>query len=297
MNFSEAARIMMSNNPVIKSLFITSNGTYYAPTGVDGYNPITVEVPTSDGGIWDKLDNIVAKVEPLAIIVLAPNTLVRVYDLGGLLNAYINKDLDDNGIPYLQAIGNRINVSFVITYKGKPVYYYPGGQSGDLYINEFLSSGYCYFNRRVQVGAINVKSCTLSKNTYQSSFSCSIEYYLDYLNFQQAEYEDGSHWEEQYAWCSSKFTTNFNFPFYGNYPSHSFNNYFRGNDIYEQYDNINNIGYDVCNGPDVYPILSYTKAENHFSEDYYTNETAKNKGYYDSNVAYMEKWGTPELWT
>lgn len=36
--------------PVIESKTITANGTYTAPTGVDGYNPITVNVPTSASG-------------------------------------------------------------------------------------------------------------------------------------------------------------------------------------------------------------------------------------------------------
>ena len=34
-----------TTKPVIRSLSITSNGTYNAPTGVDGYSPITVNVP------------------------------------------------------------------------------------------------------------------------------------------------------------------------------------------------------------------------------------------------------------
>lgn len=37
------------SEPVISALEITENGTYNAPEGVDGYNPITVNVPTSGG--------------------------------------------------------------------------------------------------------------------------------------------------------------------------------------------------------------------------------------------------------
>lgn len=47
MTFTEAARIMMTKTPVIKPLTITSNGEYTAPNGVDGYNPILVNVPES----------------------------------------------------------------------------------------------------------------------------------------------------------------------------------------------------------------------------------------------------------
>lgn len=36
--------------PVVQPLEVTSNGTYTAPAGVDGYSPITVNVEVSDGG-------------------------------------------------------------------------------------------------------------------------------------------------------------------------------------------------------------------------------------------------------
>lgn len=35
--------------PVIKTLEVTENGTYTAPTGVDGYSPVVVDIPTSAG--------------------------------------------------------------------------------------------------------------------------------------------------------------------------------------------------------------------------------------------------------
>lgn len=37
--------------PVIESLSVTENGTYVVPDGVDGYSPVTVEVPIPDGYI------------------------------------------------------------------------------------------------------------------------------------------------------------------------------------------------------------------------------------------------------
>ena len=47
MTFAEAAMIMMSGegSKVIQSLTVTANGTYTAPEGVDGYNPVYVKVP------------------------------------------------------------------------------------------------------------------------------------------------------------------------------------------------------------------------------------------------------------
>lgn len=48
MTFAEAAMIMMSGegSKVIQSLTVTANGTYTAPEGVDGYDPVYVKVPT-----------------------------------------------------------------------------------------------------------------------------------------------------------------------------------------------------------------------------------------------------------
>ena len=45
MTFAEAAMIMMSGGAVIQPITITENGTYTAPTGIDGYSPISVGVP------------------------------------------------------------------------------------------------------------------------------------------------------------------------------------------------------------------------------------------------------------
>lgn len=47
MTFAEAAAIMLgeSSSPVIQSITITENGTYKAPKGVDGYDPVVVNSP------------------------------------------------------------------------------------------------------------------------------------------------------------------------------------------------------------------------------------------------------------
>ena len=44
MTFAEAALIMMSGSAVIEPLTITENGEYTAPEGINGYNPINVNV-------------------------------------------------------------------------------------------------------------------------------------------------------------------------------------------------------------------------------------------------------------
>ena len=47
-----------SVKPVIAPLNVTENGTYTAPTGVDGYSPVTVNVPTGGAGIPSEAFNI-----------------------------------------------------------------------------------------------------------------------------------------------------------------------------------------------------------------------------------------------
>lgn len=42
--------ILTGSDPVIQPLSVTANGTYTAPEGVDGYSPVTVNVPSSGGG-------------------------------------------------------------------------------------------------------------------------------------------------------------------------------------------------------------------------------------------------------
>lgn len=43
-------------SPVISPLSVTENGTYTAPSGIDGYSPVTVNVSGGGGGGWDADD-------------------------------------------------------------------------------------------------------------------------------------------------------------------------------------------------------------------------------------------------
>lgn len=43
-----------TGNPVLQPLSVTENGTYTAPDGVDGYNPVTVAVPAPEIKLQDK---------------------------------------------------------------------------------------------------------------------------------------------------------------------------------------------------------------------------------------------------
>ena len=44
-----SAVIRLGQNPVIEPLSVTENGTYEAPDGVDGFNPVTVALPVYEG--------------------------------------------------------------------------------------------------------------------------------------------------------------------------------------------------------------------------------------------------------
>lgn len=48
--------IQTSSDPVIEPLSVTANGTYSAPDGVDGYNPVTVAIESGGGSatLWDR---------------------------------------------------------------------------------------------------------------------------------------------------------------------------------------------------------------------------------------------------
>lgn len=53
--------IQTGSDPVVQPLTVTENGTYTAPSGVDGYNPVTVNVAGSGGEtiengiVWDEV--------------------------------------------------------------------------------------------------------------------------------------------------------------------------------------------------------------------------------------------------
>ena len=53
-NFLEGSIATIGRAPVIESKSITENGIYTAPSGVDGYSPITVNVPTTTPVIESK---------------------------------------------------------------------------------------------------------------------------------------------------------------------------------------------------------------------------------------------------
>lgn len=51
-NYASAnVNVPTGSTPVINPLSVTENGTYTAPSGVDGYSPITVNVPSSGGTV------------------------------------------------------------------------------------------------------------------------------------------------------------------------------------------------------------------------------------------------------
>ena len=294
MTFAEAARIMMTKSPIIEPLTITSNGEYTAPVGVHGYNPILVSVTSGDDGIWSAIE----KKSPLVVITLSPNVLYYILEMGDVIGTHMSEGLYNN-TRYVKNKGYKNVLVGVIKINGSPVYYhilsssagYPA-ENNYQYVNDAL---YQTFKCQIKIGAINASNIYLSKSGNTSSFRATIKWYQDCLNFQQWDYSDGSHWEEKYAFCSSYSTFGAGVNIYfDNLPEVSYSDQIRGNTIEEKYSNWSSVCSDIFNTPS--GMLNYTAGEDHFSEELYINDDAKNRGYYNSNVAYMEKWGKPELW-
>lgn len=293
MTFTEAARIMMTKNPVIKPLTITSNGDYTAPVGVDGYNPVEVKVEGSSGGIWDMFNGR----EPLAVITLGPNTTVHVLDMGNPLSSFVN--YSQNSI--LVNEGNYTCLVAVLKYNNKNIAYYINSYSGSSNIKEYTLIGdtmLMTFQRTAKIGATKVSQCSYSRYGERIKLNLSVNIFIDYLNFSQYDYDDGSHWEETYAWHTGVHIYNARFMFnaYGSYTLNYSTNVL-GDTISAQNAIWAPVSKDVIENSEAgFPIISYTKPEDHFDNNLYTNDAAKNHSYYDNNVAYMNKWGKPELW-
>ena len=296
MTFAEAAMIMMSGGSAnIQPLTVTQNGQYNAPEGVSGFNPVLVNVPQSSGGIWDMFNGR----EPLAVIALGPNTAVHILDMGNPLSSYAN--YNNNGTLFNE--GAYIRPVAVLKYNNKAIAYYTGSYFGYPALKEYTLIGgtmLMTFQRTAKIGATNVSQCSYSKSGKHISLNLTIKFYIDYLNFSQHDYDDGSHWEESYAWYSGgkAYSPSFYFRFDA-YESYTLNydTNVLGDTIGAQNAIWVPVSKDVIeNSENGFPKISYTKPEDHFDNDFYTNDAAINHGYYDSNVAYMEKWGKPELW-
>lgn len=81
------------SDPVIQALSVTENGTYTAPSGVDGYSPVTVNVSGGGGG---SLPSVISKIDGGSFTV-DTDTTVRNYKIyhnlgvvpkGFLISAY-----------------------------------------------------------------------------------------------------------------------------------------------------------------------------------------------------------------
>lgn len=71
--------------PVVEALNVTANGSYNAPSGVDGYNPVEVNVPQSGGLFQMKYSNFTENKNPN----------IETFDKTGLdLNGFYNNELN-----------------------------------------------------------------------------------------------------------------------------------------------------------------------------------------------------------
>lgn len=299
MTFAEAGQIMLSGTKkaVIEPITITKNGVYTVPKNIDGYGPLTVSVSSGSDGIW----NLFEGREPLIVITVAPNVVYFIYDIGDPYGSYMKKSTY-NDTEYISDTGYASALFGVIAYNNKNVYYHNlltgygyRAENHYEYVNGAL---YQTFNREIKTAAVNASKIKVSILSGRATFSGLLKWYQDNLNFQQYDYSDGSHWERRYAWSSSYggFASDFNISF-TLWDGVSYNEQIRGDSITDKYDNWSAVCNSVLSSPSgVFPILNYTKQENHFDKDLYLNDDAASEGFYDNNTAYINKWDTPSLW-
>lgn len=137
------------SEPTIEALSVTENGTYTAPSGVDGYNPITVNVSGGGGGgigtliATKSLGHITVTSTSHTSLGISVSADVRGYD-GAILVVKNNSKI--NGYHYLTAEAIWFNESgarnttplknIAISSSGSEVVQIPNGLYG-IYTNSF----------------------------------------------------------------------------------------------------------------------------------------------------------------
>lgn len=106
-----------SYTPVINSLTITENGTYTAPSGVDGYSPITVDVSSGVSFIVDEYSQLLSSVFDTKSSILSGNTI----EVAFYANSYVN-----DGHIVGQSYNSSGNAFHLTTYSNR---WYIGGGS------------------------------------------------------------------------------------------------------------------------------------------------------------------------
>jgi hypothetical protein len=132
-------------DPIIEPLEITENGTYTAPDGVDGYSPVTVNVPTGGGDNLDKLiDGTLTEVSSAA-------TSVRSYAF------YFNDILTSVDFPSATSVGA---YAFYACASLASVYF-PNATSIEGYVfNNCTSLASADFPKATSVGTNEFYACT-----------------------------------------------------------------------------------------------------------------------------------------
>ena len=247
--------------------------------------------PRSSGIIWSAFQ----KEAPLAVITISPKVTYYLYEMGDVIGTYIS---DDD--TYIRNGYKGVLVG-VLKLNGSPVYYHIlsdnyGHRAENIY--EYIDGSlYQSFKRQIK-HSVNVSNISIKISNNTANFVGTIKWYQDCLNFAQAEYSDGSHWEETYAWAPSYTPLQSSVSLtFDRYPEVVYTDQIYGDTIEAKYSNWATVCSDILDAPSgVFPILSYTADEDHFDETLYLNDDAVNRHYYDLNVEYIAKWGTTDLW-
>lgn len=157
------------STPVINSLSVTENGTYTAPTGVDGYSPITVNVPSSGSSALYPLQNGTFTFSNGNKVTITNGSHVEIEVVSGQAGFVDLSDITENTLTF-NNVSNVQNHSAKFTINNGDVAYfiiknYSGPHTGSF-------NAYGTGTSNIGMGLSNVSSFSHYEKTFTANTAC-----------------------------------------------------------------------------------------------------------------------------